>query len=621
MSNKDLERLETLRKLNAKPGWVNGDLYRLMYKTDLYVVAYQKLKSVPGNMTPGPDGTTLDEFSLRTIERIISNIKDESFQFSRARRVHIPKANGKTRPLGIAPPRDKIVQEVMRMILEAVYDSPYGSSFSDDSHGFRAKRGCHTALKSIRNNWSGVTWIIEGDVKAAFDCIDHDILINILRRKIKDERFINLIRKALTAGYYEFKTPVDSVVGTPQGSIVSPILCNIFLHELDEFVAGLIGTHEKGDKKRTSTEYNYRQKQIERVRSKLGEPGQDADERKELLKELKALLTTQKQSSPMRDDGSFIRMKYVRYADDWCVGINGPKHLAVQIRDEIKAFMADKLGLTLNMEKTHIRHAKDEEAFFLGTRIKVGANSQKVVRIVDKNGRNYQKRVTGWLPQMFAPCDKLVTRLSSRGFCDLEGRPLGKAAWMFLDDDQIVSMAGAVLRGLINFYSFVDNYPELRRVQYILKYSAAKTLAGKHRISVRRIFQKFGNVLAIEKKRKAKTAFISFPTVVDWKRDPTRFKIGEVPSPDYALQKSITLRTRSKLWMNCVICGSDEKVSMHHIRHVRKMGEKVVGFNRLMATLNRKQIPACTPCHVKIHKGIYDGLKLSDLHDPIAAAR
>jgi group II intron reverse transcriptase/maturase len=621
MSNKDLERLETLRKLNAKPGWVNGDLYRLMYKTDLYVVAYQKLKSVPGNMTPGPDGTTLDEFSLRTIERIISNIKDESFQFSRARRVHIPKANGKTRPLGIAPPRDKIVQEVMRMILEAVYDSPYGSSFSDDSHGFRAKRGCHTALKSIRNNWSGVTWIIEGDVKAAFDCIDHDILINILRRRIKDERFINLIRKALTAGYYEFKTPVDSVVGTPQGSIVSPILCNIFLHELDEFVAGLIGTHEKGDKKRTSTEYNYRQKQIERVRSKLGEPGQDADERKELLKELKALLTIQKQSSPMRDDGTFIRMKYVRYADDWCVGINGPKHLAVQIRDEVKAFMADKLGLTLNMEKTHIRHAKDEEAFFLGTRIKVGANSQKVVRIVDKNGRNYQKRVTGWLPQMFAPCDKLVTRLSSRGFCDLDGRPLGKAAWMFLDDDQIVSMAGAVLRGLINFYSFVDNYPDLRRVQYILKYSAAKTLAGKHRTSVRRIFQKFGDALAIEKKRKAKTAFISFPTVVDWKRDPTRFKIGEVPSPDYALQKSITLRTRSKLWMNCVICGSDEKVAMHHIRHVKKMGEKVTGFNRLMAILNRKQIPACTPCHVKIHKGIYDGLKLSDLHDPIAAAR
>ncbi|WP_218959773.1 reverse transcriptase domain-containing protein [Cupriavidus sp. IK-TO18] len=592
-----------------------------MYKRDLFVVAYEKLKSVPGNMTPGADGTTLDEFSLRTIEKIVAQMRDESFQFSRARRVHIPKANGKTRPLGIAPPRDKIVQEVMRMILEAIYDSPHGSSFSDDSHGFRPNRGCHTALKSIRNTWSGVTWIIEGDVKAAFDCIDHDILISILRRRIKDERFLNLIRKALTAGYYEFKRPVESHVGTPQGSIVSPILCNIFLHELDEFVAGLTATHEKGDKKRTTTEYNYRRKQIVKVRSKLNAPTYNAEERKELLRELKALLIAQKRSSQTRDDGSFIRVKYVRYADDWCVGINGPKHLAVQIRDEVKSFMAKKLGLTLSMEKTHIRHAKDEEAFFLGTRFKVGADSQKVVGITDKNGRHYQKRVTGWLPQMFAPCDRLVARLNSRGFCDKNGNPIAKSAWIALDDDQIVAMAGAVLRGLVNYYSFVDNYSDLRRIQYILKYSAAKTLAGKHRTSIRRIFLKHGDQLAIEKTHYGKTAFLAFPTVFDWTRNPTRFKVGELPTPDHVFQRNQRLRTRSKLGVNCVICGSDEKVVMHHIRHVRKMGAKVWGFSRLMATLNRKQIPACTPCHIKVHKGVYDGLKLSDLYDPITAAR
>jgi group II intron reverse transcriptase/maturase len=621
MSNNDLERLETLRRLNAKPGWVNGELYRLMYRRDLFVVAYEKLKSVPGNMTPGADGSTLDEFSLRTIDNIIAQLRDESFQFSRARRVHIPKANGKTRPLGIAPPRDKIVQEVMRMVLEAIYDSPHGSSFSDESHGFRPNRGCHTALKSIRNNWSGVTWIIEGDVKAAFDCIDHDILINIIRRRITDERFINLIRKALTAGYYEFKKPVESVVGTPQGSIVSPILCNIFLHELDEFVAGLVKTHEKGKAKRTTTEYNYRQKQIEKVRSTLNALPKDVDERKESTRELKALLKTQKQSSPTRDDGSFIRVKYVRYADDWCVGVNGPKHLAVQIRDEVKHFLSDKLGLTLSMEKTHIRHAKEEEAFFLGTRVRVGANHQKIVRITDKNGRNYQKRVTGWLPQMFAPCEKLVAKLNSRGFCDDSGNPIAKNAWIALDDDQIVSMAGAVLRGLLNYYSFVDNYCDLRRIQYILKFSAAKTLAGKHRTSIRGIFLKHGDRLTIEKKRGEKVDYLAFPTVMDWTRNPTRFKVGETPTPDHVFQRNLRLRTRSKLGMSCVICGSDDRVAMHHIRHVRKMGEKVLGFSRLMATLNRKQIPACSSCHVNIHNGTYDGLRLLDLHDPIAAAR
>ncbi|MEK7889160.1 reverse transcriptase domain-containing protein [Burkholderia contaminans] len=621
MSSKDLERLETLRRLNAKPGWINGDLYRLMYKHDLFVVAYEKLKSVPGNMTPGADGTTLDEFSTKTIENIVAQLRNESFRFSRARRVHIPKANGKTRPLGIAPPRDKIVQEVMRMILEAVYDSPHGSSFSDDSHGFRSNRGCHTALKSIRTHWSGVTWVIEGDVKGAFDCIDHDILIRILRHRIKDERFLSLIRKALTAGYYEFKRPVESLVGTPQGSIVSPILCNIFLHELDMFVSDLMARHKVGDRRRTTTEYNYRQKQIEKVRSKLSASSSNAEGRKEVVAELKALLSAQKRSSTTRNDGSFTRVKYVRYADDWCVEINGPKHLAVQIRDEVKSFMTGKLGLTLNMDKTHIRHAKDEEAFFLGTRIKVGSDAQKIVRITDKNGRSYQKRVTGWLPQMRAPCDKLVARLNSRGFCDKGGSPIAKSAWIALDDDQIVALAGAVLRGLVNYYSFADNYADLRRIEYILKYSAAKTLAGKHRTSVRQIFLKCGDRLTIKKAHAGKSSATTFPTVSDWTRNPTRFKVGEVPSPDHVFQRNQRLRTRSKLGSSCVICGSDDRVAMHHIRHVRKMGTAVQGFSRLMATLNRKQIPVCSPCHTRIHKGEYDGLKLSDLHDPITAAR
>lgn len=621
MSNQDLERLEALRKLNASPEWKNGELYRLMYKHELYIVAYEKLKSKPGNMTPGADGTTLDGFSPKTIENIITQMRDESFQFSRARRVHIPKANGKTRPLGIAPPRDKIVQEVMRMILEAIYDSPHGPSFSENSHGFRSNKGCHTALKSIRHNWSGVSWIIEGDVKAAFDNIDHDLLIGTIRKRITDERFINLIRKALTAGYYEFNRPVNSIVGTPQGSIVSPILCNIFLNELDKFVEGRIKIYEKGEKRRTSTEYNYRQKGIEKIRKKLNELPSDAENRRELVKELKALLIEQKNSSTVRNDGEYIRVKYVRYADDWCVGLNGPRQLAEKLRDEIKNFMTKELGLTLNMEKTHIRHAKDEEAFFLGTRVKVGSNSQKVVSIF-RNGKKFDKRVTGWLPQLLAPCDKLVTRLNSRGHCDVEGNPTTKNAWIALSDDQVVLMAGAVLRGLVNYYSFVDNYSRLARIQYILQHSAAKTLAAKHKTSVRSIFRKHGHQLKVTKKLESgKTIVTSLPLTLEWKTEPNRFPKVAAPTPDYVFQQNLRLRTRSKLGENCAICGSDENVSMHHIRHIRKMGNTVKGFALLMAMLNRKQIPACAPCHVKIHNGKYDGIRLIDLYDPILASR
>lgn len=622
MSYKNLERLEILRTKNADPQWVNGDLYRLMYRPELYVVAYERLKSTPGNMTPGADGSTLDEFSMALIERTIGEMRSEKYTFSRARRVHIPKANGKTRPLGIAPPRDKVVQEVIRLILECIYESPYGATFSGDSHGFRPDRGCHTALKSIRSEWSGVSWIVEGDVKAAFDNIDHDLLIGCLRKRISDERFLNLIRKALTAGYYEFKRPVDSDIGTPQGSIVSPILCNIFLHELDEYMADLIKRTEKGEKRKLNLEYIRASKRLEKCRREIELLPLRSVERTVKAREVRAVKQAKLAIPSSSVDGEFVRIKYVRYADDRCVGINGPKEVAERIRKEVGDFMADKLGLTLNLEKTHIRHAKTEEAFFLGTRIKIGASQQKVVSVV-RNGKRFDKRVTGWLPQLWAPVPKLVSKLSSKGFCTMQGHPIPKKSWVLLDDDQIIQMYGSVLRGLLNYYSFVDNYAKLTRVQYVLKFSAAVTLAEKHRTSVRKTFQKYGDRLTVFRTTsQGEKVGVSLPLESNWERNPTRFRIGEIPSPDSLFRRHLRLRTRSKLGEHCAICGSDVDVQMHHVRHVRKMGEKSpVGFNRLLAVINRKQIPACGPCHRKIHSGQYDGIRLNQLYDPALAVR
>lgn len=622
MSNNDLARLEVLREKNADPNWVNGDLYRLMYKKDLYVVAYERLKSAPGNMTPGADGSTLDEFSLGTIENIIAQMRSEAFRFSRARRVHIPKANGGKRPLGIASPKDKVVQEVMRMILEAIYESPHGPTFTDTSHGFRPNRGCHTALKSIRENWNGVTWIVEGDVKAAFDNIDHDLLIGCLQKRISDTRFLNLIRKALTAGYYEFRKPINSDIGTPQGSIVSPILCNIFLHELDIFMASRIAETEKGEKRKRSLESIRAYKRLEKARREIEKLEPRSEQRASMAKEVKAAKLANMEIPSGSNDGSFIRVKYVRYADDWCVGINGPKSLAIQLRNEVKDFMSDKLGLTLSMEKTHIRNAKTEEAFFLGTRLRIGSTTQKVQKVT-RNGKSFDKRVTGWSPQLWAPVGKLINKLHSKGFCDVKGEPVPKTPWVLLDDDQIVSIYGSILRGLLNYYSFVDNYAKLSWVQYVLKYSAALTLATKHRLSLRQVFRKYGDSLAVFKQNsKGKTFGVSMPVVVNWSRKPSRFMVGEIPPPDTILMRHMRLRTRSKLGESCVICGSDHGVEMHHVRHVRKMGDKPPqGFTRLLAMLNRKQIPACGVCHRKIHAGTYDGIRLLDLHNPIVAAR
>ncbi len=222
MSQKTLERLEYLRKSNSNSGWVNNQLYRLMYKEDLYIVAYERIKSKPGNMTAGTDKETLDGFSLETIREIIQEMKTEQFQFKPVRMTFIPKANGKMRKLGIPCVRDKVVQEVIRMILEAIYDSPHKPYFSDASHGFRPGRSCHTALREIRGKWTGINWLVEGDIRACFDEIDHTTLVTILKKKIQDQRFLNLIWKLLNAGYMDLHgNKKESLIGSPQGSLVT----------------------------------------------------------------------------------------------------------------------------------------------------------------------------------------------------------------------------------------------------------------------------------------------------------------------------------------------------------------------------------------------------------------
>jgi group II intron reverse transcriptase/maturase len=250
MSQKTLQRLEYLRKFNSNRHWKNRELYRLMYQEDLYILAYEQIKSKPGNMTPGTDGQTLDGFSLQTIREIIREMKTEQFQFKPVRTTFIPKANGKMRKLGIPSVRDKVVQQVMYLILTAIYDSPEGAYFRETSHGFRSTHSCHTALREIREKWSAANWFIEGDIRACFDEIHHGTLVTILRQKIADQRFLNLIWKLLNAGYMDLHgTRKDSLVGSPQGSILSPILANVYLHELDEFVEGLRTQREKGKNK------------------------------------------------------------------------------------------------------------------------------------------------------------------------------------------------------------------------------------------------------------------------------------------------------------------------------------------------------------------------------------
>lgn len=505
--------------------------------------------------------------------------------------------------------KDKIVQEVVRLILEAIYDSPHGSYFKAESHGFRRSKSCHSALKDIQARWSGVTWFLEGDIKACFDDIDHEILIGILRKKIKDERFLSIIRSFLKVGYQDLdEARKESLAGTPQGGIVSPILANIYLHELDVHVEQMQKELEKGELRRPNPEY----RKVQKRRQYLAKTGKiDTREYRELGVQMRKLPSLDPQ------DPNFARVKYCRYADDWLIGVTGPHQLAEEIKERIGQFLMSRLNLTLSVEKTRITQARTEEAEFLGYRIRLGRSDkeQKQTLSTNASGKNFKRRSTGMQISLKAPMEKLIQRLNQKGFCDKKGRPIHKAAWIKQDEDQIISQYSAVNRGLQQYYRPTDNWAEMNRVQYVLKFSLAKTLAAKRQRPITQVIR--GKDISIKVKRaKGREATITFYRNTDW--SVRRGAFTDSPEIDI-VRMHVRLRTRSKLGWPCVICGETQGIAMHHVRYVRQglTSKGLKGFLRVMAALNRKQVPVCTSCHSKIHRGEYDGLSLKDLmYDP-----
>jgi len=325
-------------------------------------------------------------------------------------------------------------------------------------------------------------------------------------------------------------------------------------------------------------------------------------------------LGKQMRSLPSLDtrDPNFVRIRYVRYADDWLIGVIGSYELAEEIKDRVGKFLKDRLALTLSQEKTKITNARMAEAEFLGYRIRRGRgrDTQKVTVSTNGSGRQFKRRSTGMEVVLRAPMDRLIKRLSQKGFCDGKGTPQHKAGWTVLDEDQIVSLYSSINRGIQEYYRPADNWPELQRVQYILKYSLAKTLALKKKTSITRVMR--GRDISVQvRTKKGRVRNIVFYRNTDWTIRRDAFK--DTPEVDLVTM-NVRLRTRSKLGLPCVVCGNPNKVQMHHVRHIRKMDDREPkGFTRVMAALNRKQVPVCKACHERIHRGEYDGLSLKEL--------
>mgnify|MGYP000579459370 CR=1 FL=1 len=575
-------------------------LYRLLFNEELFYVAYQKIASNGGSTTKGSDGRSIDGMSLARIETLIASLKDESYQPHPSRRVHIPKKNGKTRPLGIPAFEDKLVQEVVRMILEAIYEG----HFETTSHGFRPKRSCHTALLHIQKTFNGAKWFIEGDIKGFFDNIDHDVLVGILRERISDDRFIRLIRKFLKAGYVEDWTFHNTYSGMPQGGIVSPILANIYLDKLDKYVKEYIRHFDMGTKRRPGKESNDLANERKRTVRKLKKV-KDGTEKAALVARLKAI-EQERAAFPSGDemDGSYRRLKYIRYADDFILGVIGSKEDALRIKEDIKSFLSESLALELSEEKTLITHT-GKSAKFLGYEITVTRDNHQRRDVRGCLRRTYGKRV-----RLNVSMATLRDKLLEYGAMEIKLRN-GKEVWkpkcrsglIFNDDLEILDRYNRETVGFCNYYLIANNCVVLHNFRYIMEYSMYKTFAGKYRSTVRKINKKYRyNKLftvkyeqkgAIKSRTFYKTSFKRRTTAFNGSCDIEPYSIADVS------RTNLTDRLKAE---KCELCGATGKLIMHHVRNLKDLKGKE-SWERLMSARKRKTIALCPSCHRLRHLG------------------
>ncbi len=572
-------------------------LFRYLLRPDIYYVAFQNLYANNGAGTRGVDDDTADGFSEDKVNQIIEALKNGTYEPKPVRRTYIKKKNGKMRPLGLPTFTDKLVQDVIRMVLQAIYEPV----FSDYSHGFRPSRSCHTALTQIKHEFVGAKWFVEGDIKGCFDNIDHSVLITIISRKIKDARFINLIRLFLKAGYMEDWKYHGTYSGCPQGGILSPILANIYLNELDKFVENLKKSFDSNTPYTLTPEYKALQQKRANTKKKI-ERRNDGEERNRLIayyieigKELR------KTPAKLCNDK---KLKYVRYADDFLIAVNGSKADCEMIKAKLTEFIRNELKMELSQEKTLITHS-NETARFLGYDVRVRRDQQV------KPWKNCKQRTMNNTVELLIPLkDKVEKYLFNKGAVKQRTdngklEPVARVDLTRNTDLEIVTTYDAEIRGLCNFYFLASNYRSLNYFSYLMEYSCLKTLAWKHRCKLSKIYDKYRIGakrwgIPYETKAGKKVRKLTKFNEIDGKRFS-----DVIPTIITIIAKGrTTIDSRLKAY-RCELCGyegKDRKYEVHHVNKVKNLKEKEP-WEVVMIAKRRKTLVVCRDCHQKIHHG------------------
>lgn len=593
-----LTKLQENSKKNHKEVFTR--LFRYMLRPDIYFIAYQHLYANKGAGTKGVNDDTADGFSEEYVTRIVEALRTETYRPTPVRRTYIQKANGKMRPLGLPTFTDKLVQEVMRMILEAVYEPV----FSNYSHGFRPGRSCHTALAQLKHEFVGASWFVEGDIKGCFDNIDHAVLIRTIGKKIKDARFLKLVQLFLKAGYMENWKYYGTYSGCPQGGILSPILANICLNELDSYIERLKKDFDIRTPYRTTPEYKALERKRANLRGKISRrnPG---NERNALIAEYKAL-TAKQLSTPakLHDDK---KLKYVRYADDFLIAVNGSKEDCEWIKAKLTDFIHGELNMELSQEKTLITHS-NSPARFLGYDIRV-RRDQKIKPRHKKNGKDKQRTMNYTVELLIPMQAKIEKFLLSHGVAKQRAdngklEPCKRDALLRLTDLEIVATYNAELRGICNYYYLASNYRSLNYFSYLMEYSCLKTLARKHKCKVSKIYDKY--------RAGAKRWGIPYETKAGMKRwYLTKFNEIDGKRSEDIVPQAISIFTKSKTTFDarlkakvCELCGRTDadRYEIHHVNKVKNLKGKEP-WEQIMIAKRRKTMVVCCDCHQQIHHG------------------
>jgi group II intron reverse transcriptase/maturase len=564
-------------------------LYRQLFNKELFLLAYGRIYSNQGAMTPGVTRETVDGMSLAKIDTIIEELRSESYRWSPARRVYIPKKNGKKRPLGMPPWSDKLVAEVVRMLLDAYYDG----GFSDRSHGFRTGRGCHTALDEVASVWTGTHWFVEGDLADYFGSLDHTIMVSALAVKIHDGRFLQLINRMLQAGYLEDWRWNATLSGAPQGGIASPVLSNIYLDRFDQFVEQqLIPEYTRGKKRRTEPRYH-------RVESQIAKAKRHGD--RDAVRALRRLRRRLPSQDP--NDPDYRRLRYVRYCDDFLLGFAGPRRDAEEIKSKIGEFLRDELKLELSEPKTLITHATSQAARFLSYEIRTQRTDTKITQ-----GRRAVNGVVG----LFVPRDVIRDRCARYMS---KGKPALRGQLLHDEDYTIVAKYGSEYRGFVQYYLLAQDVFRLEKLRWVMETSMLKTLAGKHKSTVAKMARKYK--ASIDTPDGSRTCF-QVTVHRDQGRKPLVARFGGIPltrkrtavltdlKPIMATVKGNEL-IRRLVAGRCELCEERTGLQVHHIRKLADLNKpgrpERPSWVHLMAMRKRKTLVVCEQCHQDIHAG------------------